>query len=103
MRGGVTEVSSAIPVGLKNSRPSTRLGLRLEGMASSFGCPISRVGTVFKVICARPAVAQIRATVMEKIVLDRMDIPAARRGERTILRISDANLGRALHGTGSVP
>src|ERR1035441_653986 len=100
MRGGVTEVSSAIPVGLYNSRPSTRLGLAL-GTAKEFksssgvlGWPISRVGAVFRVICARPAVAQKRAAMIERDFLDSMGASnAARRGEPALIRISNANRG----------
>src|ERR1035441_9593398 len=87
MRGGVTEVSSAMPVGLYNSRPSTRLGLAL-GTAKAFnsssgvlGWPISRVGTVFRVICARPAVAQKRAAMIERDFLDSMERPMRRDAE----------------------
>src|ERR1035441_9630977 len=98
MRGGVTEVSSAMPVGLYNSRPSTRLGLRL-GTAKGFnassgvcGWPISRVGTVFRVICAFPAVAQEREGNKKRKFLDSIGASsAARRGEPALFRISNAN------------
>src|ERR1017187_9839936 len=100
MRGGVTEVSSAMPVGLYNSRPSTRLGLAL-GTAKAFnsssgvlGWPISRVGVVFRVICARPAVAQKRAAMIDREFLDSMEVSnAARRGEPALFRISNAHQG----------
>src|ERR1039457_5701516 len=75
---------------------------------SSCGWPISRVGNTFKVICARPAVAQIRATVTEIRVLDGMRSPVGRDAEDAPLQdikrsVRQCCLMVPLHGTGRVP
>src|ERR1035437_4748713 len=53
--GGETELSTAIPCGEYNSRPSTRFGLPDSG--TSMDWPMARAGTGFRMTCGKPAVA----------------------------------------------
>src|SRR5580658_10339311 len=54
--GGDTEVSSAIPWGSKNSRPSIQFGFPVL-TGDRTGCPISREAAGFKEICGKAAAA----------------------------------------------
>src|ERR1035437_728304 len=53
--GGETELSTAIPCGENNSRPSTRFGLPDSGINTDW--PMARAGTELRMTCGKPAVA----------------------------------------------
>src|ERR1035438_8540973 len=83
--GGEAELSTAIPSGEYNSRPSTRLGL--PDSAISVGWPIARAGTGFSVTCGKAGLVPNNVRSRRKVCLNLIVVPAeaARHGKRTLV------------------
>ena len=74
--GGETDWSSARLCGPNSSRPSTRLGLTVDTalLGSSWGWPIPRDATTFKVACEKPAVAAQKMRTKTRRLFDTIKV-----------------------------